>query len=98
PPTPTLFPYTTLFRSAEEAAAAPHTARGRAARARAPRPPRRLRTAHDGHRGHGRGHGQPDPGHGGHARRPSRARPRPDGTQPERSEEHTSELQSRVDL
>src|SRR5206468_7088339 len=65
PPSSTLFPYTTLFRSAARRPA------GRAARS----PP-------DAHRRAG-------------ARRRGAAAPRPRGR---RSEEHTSELQSRSDL
>ena len=37
-----------------------------------------LRRAHDGHRRHRRGDGEPGAGHGGAHRRPARARPRPD--------------------
>src|SRR5207247_9693508 len=74
PPRPTLFPYTTLFRSARAAQLPP--VGGRAVRiGRA-----RLR------RGRGR---LPAHRHG------ARRRGRPPG---DRSEEHTSELQSRVDL
>src|SRR5438067_4861162 len=68
PPTSTLFPYTTLFRSASCRSSSPHSA----TRSTAPPP----RTA-----------GRPQP-------RAAAAR----GLGPPRSEEHTSELQSRFDL
>src|SRR5699024_12178141 len=74
PPTSTLFPYTTLFRSASSA---------------------------DGGGG-GRPRGGPRPGAAAqrwcfHLRRGNGAHREPRGT-PGRSEEHTSELQSRFDL
>src|SRR5699024_12469671 len=78
PPTPTLFPYTTLFRSCPAAgrppASSPRSARGSPARGC------RTRRA-----GRGPRHPTGRPGHRRHAL----------GT---RSEEHTSELQSRFDL
>src|SRR5204863_8182454 len=87
PPTPTLFPYTTLFRSAARALRRHEAARGPGPGAR----PGRRRAA-DGRA----------------VRRARRDHPRPpsqgartdlerDGTH-DRSEEHTSELQSRRDL
>src|SRR5690606_39597588 len=98
PPRPTLFPYTTLFRSVPAPAA---TARGRDRPAAAPRPaapgaaprPPRARARVSGcaaapARGGWRGTGRP--------LRPLRRAPgRPP---PGRSEEHTSELQSRENL
>src|SRR3712207_7139197 len=66
PPRSTLFPYTTLFRSAKSRPATPSRRRGRAAGRNRPWPARRCATS---------------------ARRASRATAR--------SEEHTSELQSR---
>src|SRR3712207_8736465 len=82
PPRSTLFPYTTLFRSPDA---------GPAAAA-----PRRRRAGFQRHQGH--------PGTaGGTARRGAYRRDAPQaggaaqlvGVRPERSEEHTSELQSR---
>ncbi len=46
-------------------------------------PAGRLRAPHDGDRGHRRRDGEPDPRHGGVARRQARARPGPDRPQPE---------------
>src|SRR3712207_7572848 len=75
PPRSTLFPYTTLFRSA------------RALRPRDRRRRRRVRRERVADRSHGR------------QRHPGQGRPRPRGAEgsarPLRSEEHTSELQSR---
>src|SRR5690349_22012069 len=81
PPIPTLFPYTTLFRSDPDPAALPGAREERAARC-VQLPRRRLRGKVDrgGRRGHRRG------------------RPRPSALGDERSEEHTSELQSRREL
>src|SRR5258707_11555223 len=72
PPRSTLFPYTTLFRSAGSAQRDGHAARGRAQRRIARRDPDRLE--------------------GPAPRRACRRGDPPDGS---RSEEHTSELQSR---
>src|SRR3712207_8441794 len=80
PPRSTLFPYTTLFRSGRS---------GRAHLARDRRPnglPARGHAARDRLRG---GHG---PRLGGGVRRRT---PPPEALVPRRSEEHTSELQSR---
>src|SRR5687768_18191195 len=82
PPRPTLFPYTTLFRSlaARRRGSAPLRHRGRPRRAAAPAPRR------------------------GSSRRRRRSRRRSAGGGPccggraKRSEEHTSELQSRLHL
>src|SRR5207249_7466441 len=86
PPRPTLFPYTTLFRSPRRAPG------GTAALAR--RPGSRLPVR----RGHWPGvvHRRQPP-----ARRADERilqRPQPGGDPGPRSEEHTSELQSRFDL
>src|SRR3712207_7000421 len=78
PPRSTLFPYTTLFRSAD---GHPRPALRAAAVPALGRPRRR--------RGRGR---RVDPWT---ARRPRPARPPPAGAAVRRSEEHTSELQSR---
>src|SRR5687768_17895870 len=73
PPRPTLFPYTTLFRSAgSRAGHAPCRGAGRELERRA------LATQHDG--------------------LPGRWRQRPPLRTASRSEEHTSELQSRLHL
>src|SRR3712207_7135289 len=81
PPRSTLFPYTTLFRSARRRARRP---RGPAARQGVRRPAALALVADDrlaaGHRGDAR------------RRHPGRAAPLAQGP---RSEEHTSELQSR---
>src|SRR5205823_10858008 len=80
PPTSTLFPYTTLFRSR------PRVARGAGSQSRQPRgggprpaPPTPARSGDEA----------PAAGDG-----PGRARPRAAARQRLRSEEHTSELQS----
>src|SRR5438132_93087 len=92
PPTPTLFPYTTLFRS--HPVPAHHQHPRRAARRRRAVPAaachrRRLEHERDHHAAQG-GRYRPGAAHdrGGHGH----ARPQP------RSEEHTSELQSHSDL
>src|SRR5699024_11871916 len=89
PPSPTLFPYTTLFRSLRRVLPRQHAAPDRDAQ--------RLRTVHPGHR-------RPHPALA--VRVPPRERTGqpapPAGPGPlapaQRSEEHTSELQSRFDL
>src|SRR3989442_6511990 len=82
PPRSTLFPYTTLFRS--------HAGHG--ARPLAQRPPRRRRN-------HGpREHLPPARASGGARRGAARAAAPLHGLGPSRSEEHTSELQSRPHL
>src|SRR5207247_7651564 len=83
PPPPPLFPYTTLFRSAQQVVPIPATVRGLVALDH--RRPLHVR--------------EPVPEHGG-APRPQRSGP---ATESQASatlqiEEHTSELQSRVDL
>src|SRR5207247_9447786 len=88
---PSLFPYTTLFRSAQGAAprvrqrpGLPPPLRARGGDRAAPRPP-------DGHQGAPPAREEPPlPGHGVRRRRVA--------ARAARSEEHTSELQSRVDL
>src|SRR5689334_24390216 len=84
PPSSTLFPYTTLFRSAPPRPAVPS---GTPCCAR-PAPPAR------GTADRGRGRDRPARRHGRATRRGAgpRRRPRP------RSEEHTSELQSQFHL
>src|SRR3712207_8388282 len=79
PPRSTLFPYTTLFRSSPTASAAERSRRGRGIRTI----PRR----------HPRGERQLEI-RGSQGRDPSAAK-RPEGLHAFRSEEHTSELQSR---
>src|SRR2546429_6138583 len=87
PPRSTLFPYTTLFRSPQEAArrvAPGYPANGRRARVA----PRDYRGA-AGARSSGTPRGRP------------RAAPRaaaPDNAAPPRTEEHTPEIQSRLQL
>src|SRR3712207_7089842 len=83
PPKSTLFPYTTLFRSARAAGGAAAAAR------RGPRPGARIGRRHPPRRPRG---GAPGMVRGG-----DRAALRVGGLTPEhlRSEEHTSELQSR---
>src|SRR3712207_7539122 len=82
PPRSTLFPYTTLFRSCSSGPSTPATAGARPASAPPPAPDRR------------RAAGAPPPG-----RRPRTVgpatEPSPTEEHPSRSEEHTSELQSR---
>src|SRR3712207_8078668 len=77
PPRSTLFPYTTLFRSARVGAEAARPGRTQ------PAPPRPARAAE---------RAGPAAGWPGWAGRP---RPRSTRRLPDRSEEHTSELQSR---
>src|SRR5690606_40760781 len=92
PPRSTLFPYTTLFRSPEgrhRPGRRPGEGRGLVQRV----PP----VVHDGRRGQGGLRGGAGP-----AARPGRPPPRPRrprrGRREDRSEEHTSELQSRENL
>src|SRR5207249_8660163 len=87
PPTPTLFPYTTLFRSQAERRTSAASPRPRA-RCR-PRTPRRSTLSPDGLAARVSVRGQRG------TARCTRATP---GAWAGRSEEHTSELQSRFDL
>src|SRR5688500_19112331 len=87
PPTqPTLFPYTTLFRSSRQPPAARQRAGGKPGE-RAKRKPRRPRP-------------RKPPAAATHppAGAPPHRRPRPDRRPGRRSEEHTSELQSPCNL
>src|SRR5687768_18163576 len=87
PPRSTLFPYTTLFRSA----------RGGARRAALPAPGQSARGDRGGARAGGGGEGlRPDARHDDGAA--AVAARRAAGARPHRSEEHTSELQSRLHL
>src|SRR5206468_4441870 len=82
PPRSTLFPYTTLFRSQDR-----RPARGRGGRDRGTGGGPPARQSAEGHR------------RSGHPARQPRARGvRGEGGRTARSEEHTSELQSRSDL
>src|SRR5207249_10060635 len=91
PPSPTLFPYTTLFRSRRGSRdALRRRTRSRAERrdSRGQGGPRRDRNHREGKLGPSDAAVRPEPG-GVVVASPSRSR---------RSEEHTSELQSRFDL
>src|SRR5205807_9608365 len=91
PPTPTLFPYTTLFRS-------PDSSNKRANRCRDNRPCRHPPVSRSPDRGSGRTPpSSPRPGKHPAYRRPSCRRSRR-SQRPLRSEEHTSELQSPCNL